>query len=349
MNRVVTVFASGIFIALLCSGCAQKIQLKAMKSAEISDGAIKDIAVLSFAKDTISQSIKIDSALQNFSINGKKYFNVVDRIHLEKIMAEKKLNDSGLVDLIHNDSNGGLKEIRTILTGEVALNSLQQSNYLEERTDYETCLVTLSDKNGNKYCQKYRKYNMACVANLYSVTTNVKFIKVADSKIIFSRSFSKNSHVTHCADDNNVLPSKEAVNTNLASEIAENLISIVAPSYVYFTVTLLDDEDIDFTREQSKTFKTALELLKNERIEKANEILKQLNSVLENKSYVVLYNLGVSEEALGSVYEAYEIYKKAENISIQKDEVIEELSTAIRRVKQNIAEFEKANRQLRSN
>jgi tetratricopeptide (TPR) repeat protein len=349
VKQRVNFFICGVLLVLVSSGCAQKIQLKALRSAEISDGAIKDIAVLPFSNDTVSQSIKIDSVLQNLMINGEKYFNVIDRVNLEKIMVEKKLNDSGLVDLIHNDSNGGLKEIRTIVAGEVALNSLQQSNYLEERIDYETCLVILSDKNGNKYCQKYRKYNMACVANLYSLTTNVKFIKVADSKIIFSRSFSKNSQVIHCADDNNVLPSKEAVNTNLASEIAENLISIVAPSYVYFTVTLLDDEDIDFTREQSKTFKTALELLKNERIEKANEILKQLNSVLKNKSYVVLYNLGVSEEALGSVYEAYEIYKKAENIAIQKDEVIEELSTAIRRVKQNIAEFEKTNKQLRSN
>lgn len=347
MRKVLKYLVVGIFIGFVGSGCAQKIQLKALKSAEISDGAIKDIAVLPFINDTISQSIKIDSALQNLSINDAKYFNVVDRVHLEKIMTEKKLNDSGLVDLIHNDSTVGLKEIRTLVTGEVALNSLQQSNYLEERTDYDTCLVTLSDKNGNKYCQKYRKYNMACVSNLYSVTTNVKFIKVANTKIIFSRSFSKSSQATHCADDNNVLPSKDVVNTNLASEIAENLISIVAPSYVYYEVTLLDDEDIGFTKENSKTLKTALELLKNKRVDKANEILKKLNNILENKSYVVLYDLAVTEEALGNVYEAYELFQKAENIALEKNEVIEELSLAITRLKQNILEFEKAQKQLK--
>jgi tetratricopeptide (TPR) repeat protein len=337
-----------VFLALISSGCAQKIQLKAIKSAQISDGAIKDIAVLPFSNDTLSQSAKIDSALSNVTINGVKYFNVVDRVNLEKIMAEKKLNDSGLVDLIHNDSNIGLKEIRTIVTGEVALNDVKQSNYLEERTDYQTCLETVTDKKGNSICNKYRTYNMACVANLYSLGTNVKFIKVADSKVIFSRSFSQNSKATHCADDNNVLPSKESVNANLATQIADNLITIVAPSYVYFTVTLLDDEDVDFTREQSKTLKTALELLKNERTEKSNEILKRLNSALENKSYVVLYDLGVTEEALGNVYEAYEFYNKAENIALDKNEVIKELSIAISRVKQNITEFEKANKQLSS-
>ncbi len=346
MKRLLKVTVFGIFIGLVAGGCAQKIQLKAIKSAQISDGAIKNIAVLPFTNDTVSQSIKIDSALSNATINGEKYFNLIDRVNLEKIMAEKKLNDSGLVDLIHNNPNIGLQEIKTIVTGEVALNDVQQSTYLEERIDNQTCIEMVTQKDGVSYCKTYRKYNMACIANLYSLTTNVKFIKVADSKILFTRSFSKNSKATHCADDNNVLPLKEAVNTNLASEIADNLIKIVAPSYVYFTVTLLDDEDIDFTREQSKTLKTAMELLKHERVEKANEILKRLNNSLENKSYVVLYNLGVSEEALGNIYEAYELYKKADTIALNQNKVIEELSVALGRVKQNINEFEKVNKQL---
>lgn len=347
MQNISKILIGGILLIFFGSGCAQKIQLKAIKSAEISDGAIKNIGVLPFANDTISQSVKIDSALNHATINGEKYFNVIDRVYLEKIMVEKKLNDSGLVDLINNNSiNGGLQEIRTLVMGEVALNDVKQSHYLEERTDYDTCLVTLSDKNGNKYCQKYRKYNMVCATNLYSLVTNVKFVKVADSKVIFSRSFSKNSKLTHCADDNNVLPSKEVVNTALADEIAENLISIVAPSYIYFTVTLLDDEDIDFTKEQSKSFEMALELLKSGRIEKSNEILKKLNNDLQNKSYVVLYDLAMTEEALGNLYESYELYKKVEDVALSKNAIVKELSVAITRVKQNITEFEKAQKQL---
>lgn len=348
MYRVIKVSISGFILAFILSGCVQKIQIKTMKSAEISDGAIKDIAVVPFSNDTVSQAWKIDSALQNLFINGKKYFNVLDRIYLEKIMVEKKLNDSGLVDLIHNDSQVGFKEIRTLVTGEVALNDMQHSNYLEERIDYQTCLETAIDKRGNSYCKKYRTYHMACATNIYSLTTNVKFIKVADSKVIFSKSFSKNAKAIHCADDNNMLPSKEVVNENLANEIAKNLVQMVAPSYVYFEVALLDNEDVDFSKEQWKMLKMALELLKNERIEKANEILKQLNSILENKSYVVLYDLGVTEEALGNIYKAYEIYQKADNVALNKNKVIKELSLALVRVKENIDEYEKANKQLNS-
>lgn len=101
MQNISKILIGGILLIFFGSGCAQKIQLKAIKSAEISDGAIKNIGVLPFANDTISQSVKIDSALNHATINGEKYFNVIDRVHLEKIMVEKKLNDSGLVDLIN--------------------------------------------------------------------------------------------------------------------------------------------------------------------------------------------------------------------------------------------------------
>ena len=161
MRQIVKVFISGVLLVIISTGCAQKVQIKALKSAEISDGAIKNIAVLPFNNDTVSQSIKIDSALSSVTINGEKYFNVIDRVNLEKIMAEKKLNDSGLVDLIHNNPTIGLQEIKTIVTGEIALNDVQQSNYLEERTDYQTCIEMVTQKDGKSYCKAYRKYNMA--------------------------------------------------------------------------------------------------------------------------------------------------------------------------------------------
>ncbi len=346
MNKFRSIVLCGLGVVFFSTGCAQKVQVKAIKSAEIYDGAIKNIAVLPFLNDTISQSAKIDSVLENHTIDGEKYFNVIDRVHLEKIIAEKKLNDSGLVDLINNDGSSGLKEIQTLVTGEIALNDLQHSTYLEERIDYDTCIEKATDKKGNSYCKNYRKYNMVCVANLYSLTTNLKFIKVADSKIIFAKSFSKNSKETHCADDNKVLPSKESVNTKLASEIANNLITIIAPSYVYFSVTILDDEDVDFEKDQSKQFKVALELIKNDRISKANEILKGLSNSLQNKSYTILYDLALTEEALGNIYQAYELYTNAENIALKNGEVIEEISMALKRVQQNIKEYEQAQKQI---
>ncbi len=348
MMRNGKLFLAGLVVVFLGAGCAQKVQVKAIKSAEVSDSSIKNIAVLPFENDLVSQSSAIDSALENHTLNGKKYFNVIDRKNLEKIIAEKKLNDSGLVELINNDGSMGLKEIETLVTGEVAHNSVSPSYYFEERTDYSQCVKNEVNSKGKTVCKEYKKYTVKCVSNLYVLTTNVKFIKVADSGVIFAKSFTENSKFSHCSDDSKILPVKEVVNTELASKIAKDLIKIVAPSYLYFSVTILDDEDIDFEKEQSKQLEVAIELIKKDRVEKANEMLKGLNNSLSSRSYTVLYDLAVTEEVLGNIYKANDLYREAENIALQRGEVIDEISYAIKRVAQNISEFEKAQKQINS-
>lgn len=346
MKKTLFSIATIVALGLSFGGCAQKTQIRAIKAAEVNDPSIKDIAVAPFSNDNVSQSVQIDSALSNVTIKGERYFNVSDRVNLEKIMNEKKLNDSGLVDLIHKGSNTGLQQIRTLVTGSIGVDDVAMSNYLEGRTDYNTCVATTTDKKGNTYCTKYREYNVNCQKNTYTLTSNVKFIRVNDSKTIFAKAFTKNSSLSHCEDDSKVLLNKKDANTQQAGHIADELVKLVAPSYVYYTVTLLDDEDIKYTSEQSKQLKMALELIKNERTDKANEVLKSLNNTLGGQSYTTAYDLAVTEEALGNLYAAYELYQKAESLSLAKGKVIEEIAFAMTRAKDSIEQFEKANKQM---
>jgi hypothetical protein len=53
------------------SGCAQKVQIKAIKASAVSDASIKDIAVAPFDKDDVSQGEQINSALSNVVVNEK--------------------------------------------------------------------------------------------------------------------------------------------------------------------------------------------------------------------------------------------------------------------------------------
>jgi len=345
--KKVYLFLVGIIIfGVSFSGCAQKTQVRAIQAAQISDPDIKDIAVVPFANDNVSQAVQINDALSNTIIKGQKYFNVVDRVNLEKIMDEKKLNDSGLVDIFTQESSSGLKQVKTLLTGEVSVDDVTALKYLEERSDYNTCIVTTTDKNGKSYCTKYKTYFVNCQKNSYTLTSNVQFIKVDDGKIIFSKGFTKNTTLKHCTDDTDVLPSKKDINTQQAAQIANDLVQLVAPSYVEYSVTLLDDEDIKYTKEQSKQLEIALELIKNQRIEKANEILHLLNNELNNQSYTTLYNLAVTEESLGNLQKAYQLYQNGETLTLKKGKVIEEIAIALSRVKKSIDELEKANKQL---
>jgi len=335
-----------LFIIVFMTSCAQKIEIQALKSAKVSDDSIKQIGIMAFESDDIEQSNQLNSVLSKLLINGQKYFNVIDRANIQKIMEEKKLNDSGLVDLISKDGSSGLQEIRTLVVGKVALNDMTNIRYFETRTDHGKCVESYT-KDGKSYCSKYKTYNIICETNNYSVNTNVKFIRVKDAKTIFGNSYSKEAKYSHCKDDSNILPSKKEANTRLAGEIAKEIAKDVAPYYVSFSVTLLDDEDVKFTKEQSKKLRTALELIKAKRNDKANEILKILNDELMSQSYVVLYDLALTEEALGNIENANNLYIKAEQIAIAQNEVVKEISETVVRSKNNLIEFTIAKEQMK--
>lgn len=335
-----------IVLAVFTGGCAQKTTIKAIKAAKVSDKSIKNIAIAPFKNDTVGQSEQIDSTISNVEIKGQKYFNVVDRNNLKAILKEKELNDSGLVNLVNNSSDSGLKQIETLVTGSVLTNSVSKSRFLEGRTDYGTCVQTSYTSKGKAYCSKYRTYNVSCQANTYTLKTKVKLIKIANAGTIFSETYDSSSKVKHCEDDSRVLPSKEAANSEHANIIAKKLVVDIAPSYVYYTVKLLEDIDVEVTDAQEKIFENALKMIDMKRIDKAHDMLKGLNTAVGSQSYTILYDYALTVEAQGDPKTALDLYKKAESIALMKEGVIDEISYAMIRVKKSIAELEKANKQL---
>jgi tetratricopeptide (TPR) repeat protein len=330
-------------LIILISGCATKVQVKSLSPGAISDGSIKNIAVLEFENDNISQSRQIESAISNLTIDGKKYFNLIDREHLDKIIKANRLNLTGLVDS-KNDFKG-LKEVETLVAGKIEVSDVSKTLYLETRTDYSKCVEYKVNNKGKQYCSRYETYNVKCRKNVYTLNTKVKIIKVIDSSTLFAKNYIKRKSYKHCLDDDKILPSINSVNSDLAFFIANDFIRDIAPHYVYYRVTLLDDEDIEYNKQQSSLLENAITLVENGRIDKANELLKKLNNSFNSKSYVALYNLGVTQEALGNLQNAYELYQKAENITLLSSPV-DEVSNAVQRIKIELQKQKKAKAQL---
>jgi tetratricopeptide (TPR) repeat protein len=88
-------------------------------------------------------------------------------------------------------------------------------------------------------------------------------------------------------------------------------------------------------------FDLALKLIEQKRISKANQLLSNLNKQIHNNSYVVLYDLAITAEALGDLQKAYSLLKNAEDIAISKNKLIKEISSSIQRVKNNIDQINK--------
>lgn len=337
-----------IFLFILClflflfTGCAPKVKIQALKSSNVTNTSSKQIAIIKFKNDNISQSNQIESLLTKFKINNKQYFTIVDRKNFEKLLKEKKLNDSGLIDIENLEYIKGFTQAKSFLFGEVLQSNLKKEHFIQTITDYNVCLSYDNKKNE---CVKYGTSFKRCQKNKYQIQTNIKLVEIDTSNIIFTNTYNEYTDITKCGSEIYNLPSKKEINTALAYRVARKVLKDIAPSYVNFNVTLLDDLDIKLSEQQEKDFENALKLLSKNRIEKAQSILSKLNSQTSSRSYVILYNLGVTKEASGQTIEAQKLYKKAEDISL-RNEVEDEITKAIKRIENNLEEENKLKKLL---
>ena len=335
-----------LLIVFFFLGCSQKVQIKAIKSAKITNGSIKNIGVVAFENDSISQSVQINSAISNIKINNEKYFNLIDKKNIDLVLKEQKLNDSGLVNLKGNTIQTGLSQVETLVVGEVLINDKSISFFREQRTNYRICIKSYK-KKGKTYCERYRNYKVHCQTNKYTVKTKINLINTKNAEILFTDTYEASSKYRHCSDDYNILPTKTIENTKLAKIIANKLLKDIAPSYVYFTLTLLDELNIDVNDKQDLLFENALKMIEHKRILKANQMLKTLNTQVNSKSYAVLYNLAITEELLGDINQAYSFLKQAENIALETDNIVDEIVIYMKKMQDNLSEKIKANKQIK--
>lgn len=332
-------------VALFSTGCATKTKIKAVKAGKVTDSSIKNVGVMPFDNDKIGQSSSIDSTLSNVKFNGKKYFNVIDRKNIEAVMKEKVMNDSGLVKIVKEDTSGGLEQMTAMVTGSVDVDAVSQSSFLEGRTDYNTCVRTYVRK-GKTYCSQYRKYNVSCKKNTYDVKSKIKLVKVENAQNIFTQSYDASHSIKHCTDDSRVLQDKSVINAKLAKNIAASFARDIAPSYVYFTVTVLDKPKTDLKDLQEAKFKSAVKLIEINRVKKAGELLSKLNNETQGADYAIVYDLAITQEAQGKLVKALNNYKKAENLMLEVGDDVKDISYAIQRTEKNLAEQTKANKQV---
>jgi len=321
-----------VFIFLL-SGCSQKVGVKALMPAQVDRvSETKIIAVTDFTHDRVGLSRKIEAKLSNFQINNKKYFTVVSRNDINKVIQEQKLQNSGLV----NDENivkvGELIGAQAIISGNVSPVTKQDSYFYESR-------VRCADKK----CSKLLEYNVRCMKRLVGLSAEIRIVDVTKGDIIFADTLRRSSSFKHCADDSRAIPSKMMVAQRLADDMANDFTYKLTPHYKQFNVKLLEDPDLDYTDEQEKLLKVSLKYIEQGRYDKAERFLKELIDATNMKSYVAFYDLGVIKEAQGKYKEAKEYYEYADDLMV---EPVEEINEAVIRINSLIAKRKKTLEQL---
>ncbi len=339
-----------LILTIFLAGCSQQVEIRVLAPAKVASiASARRIAVMPFKHDRIGLSDKITALLANQTVNSKPYFTLLSRKNLNKILTEQKLQSSQLINANTATKVGKLIGAQALVTGGIGIQSASSKRYYQAKKE---CL-NFSKKNLE--CTLWHVYKVVCYATQATLSANINIVNIQTGSIIYSDTLSKNYNGDSCKNRNinlyllsinigsNKLLSKGQALNLLTSQIAHEFINNLIPHYIHFKVTLLDDIKIDVTSEQKDALKNALLFIKANRLNKAKTILEQLMFKLHGKSYVIAYDLGTVDEALGELNKAKKLYHVADNLT---NKPIAALDKAINRINNLIIKRNLAMRQI---
>jgi curli biogenesis system outer membrane secretion channel CsgG len=322
-----------LLIFIFSSGCSQKITIRALEPAAVDRAALtKKLSVVPFEHDRVGLSDKIEANLANQKFDNKNYFTMINRKDFDKILAEQKIQNSGLVELSKAVEVGNLLGAEAIISGSVGRPSSSDTYYFETR-------LGCADKR----CKDLIPYQVRCTKRIISLSSEIRMADVSKGDIIYADTMDKSLEYSHCSDDYNALPSTEMAAQKLANSMADSFTRKLLPHYRYFEVVLLEKPDIKYNDREEKLLEVSLEYIKQDRLDKAEQFLIDLIDSTNQKSYVPFYNLGVIKEAKGAYILAQKYYKKADELMVKP---VDEISEAYIRIEGLIEKHNQAKEQL---
>ena len=340
MNKFIIITIIPLFFVVFLTGCAQKVQIRAINPAEVSEMASKKkVAVSQFRHDHIGLSGKIEAQIARQRIDKKRYFTLLSRKDMSKVLKEQKLQSSELMDERTTSRVGKLIGAQAIISGDIASANAESSHYYEDR---QSCIKYDKEKGE---CTRYKYYRVRCNTTQASVSASLSIIDVEDGAVIYGDTLSREYSANSCRYGSSRVLSKGQALNRLASSIARDFVHKLTPNYIYFDVSLLDSIEIDATSKQKDMLANALKYVEYARYDKAKKILDALMDAFDGKSYVVAYDYGVVNEATGKFEEAQELYQLADDLSI---EPVEEINAALSRIDALILKREEARAQMQA-
>lgn len=331
-----------IVFAALMTGCAQKVQIKALNPAEVGEMASKKkIAVSKFRNDKVGLSGKIESKIAKHKLDKKRYFTILSRKDMNKVISEQKLQSSELMDEKTTTRIGKLIGAQAIINGEIASASAESGKYLQDKKE---CLRYY--KKGG--CAQWRFYKVTCRTTQATVAANLNIVDIETGSIIYGDTISKDYNGDSCkntgffSSSSKVLSKRQAIDM-LTNQIANEFVKKITPHYVFINVAIIDDIDISVTGAQKDQFKNALEFIKFGRLDRADKMLGELMDQTNGRSYAIAYDNGVVKEAKGELEEAKKLYSMADSLTMKP---VEEINLAVIRIDKLIEKRKRAQKQM---
>ncbi|PHR73518.1 MAG: hypothetical protein COA66_03775 [Arcobacter sp.] len=335
-----------LFLILFFTACSSKINIRSIEPSAIKSHKIKNIHIKSFKNDSINLEEEIKDQMFKLSFEGKKYFNLINNERHADILKEQVLQDSGIIQLKKENPVFTFQEAQSILWGKILKKEIDENTYYKEKTNYNKCVQYLKNKKGERYCSQYYEYEISCLEKKYLLLVQIEIAEVINAQTLYLGNFSATHSTTKCSNNPYGQASNRKVFSKLKKQVVSDFMKIIAPSYSYKDFILLDSPYIKYSSKEEDLLEEALSLIKNKQIKEANILLNELVLSTKSKSYIALYNLALSYEALNELERSLAYYLKAKELMFNEDNK-EELSSSLKRIKESIKNKTLANKQLK--
>lgn len=319
MARISRVFSGLCLIIMLivvATGCATKVRVQMLQPAKFHEASLtKAVAVLPFSGHEGHEfASEIESVISGVNIDGKPYFNLVDRTILDKAISEMKLSTSGLVDPSTAIKLGKMVAAQGIYTGVVTGSKTRDQRYTERREECERYQRRYNSKT-KEYeetgrCASMRRWTVQCLSRTANFSATPKLISVETGKVLYAQNLSGTSTAKGCEDT--TLPSDEiTMLSNAKSQVLGNFRKDIAPYPQTHVITLLDTtKNIEVSVAKDK-LKEGINWADKGRLDTACLRWGEAHNLCPD-SPALLYNLGVCAESRAELQLAQDLYKKAD-------------------------------------
>lgn len=316
-----------ILLSIFINACSsKKLTIKSLHPSKIEKEKIRAVKVEVFYHDDVNQTNSLEERIANKVVDGQKIFILKDNI----------------------------SDVDAIIDGDVLNSSFKYETYYKSEIDYSRCrFYRYDEKNKTKHCIEHAVRFIPCENREYNVTTNVRVIKPFSNIVIFSKTYDKSSYENICFDYSpyqfyRTSSDKYRINSQIADQIAVDIIDDISPHYVYYNINIIEDldkENILYTKEHKKRFEKSVDLIENKNLDLAKIELEFLDKELKNKSFEVLYNLALIYEAYNQLEVANKLYNQSKTLTLNI-KYLDLINYAIDRTSTNLEEKIKAKSQL---
>lgn len=325
-----------LFFVLALSACAPPaVRTQALMPAKSMEASrLRQVAVLPF--DGLGGreiAAEVEGAVAGITIDERQYFSVIDRVTLDKVLAEHKLQLSGAIDPATATQIGKLVGAKGIYTGNITVAKSEDHPYEEKRTG-----CAQYDQKGK--CIEPRTYTVPCTKRTAAFSFTPKLIDVETGKVVYANNITGYATASACKADigyEKPLPSGSDLIGTAKDSAMETFRKDIAPSYVTFNIKLMDSTEGIKSKGGQKKFEAGLEYAKAQRFDRACELWEEAREFSPD-SPSILYNLGVCVEIKGELEQALELYKKADRQLSKPDYRITE---ALARIKKAMEDRQK--------